>query len=176
MSNASVKKNSSTEESRQYLSFMLAGETYAVSILYIKEILEYGSLTTVPMMPDFLRGVINLRGAVVPVIDLNARFGHGRSAVGKRTCVVIIEMVCGERRQDLGIIVDAVNEVLDIDQSDMEPTPNFGTKIRTDFIAGMVRRENRFLIVLNVNRVLSLDEMELLASVTGTEPVPANAA
>lgn len=170
MSNSNMKASGTAGDSRQYLSFMLAGETYAVSILFIKEILEYGSLTTVPMMPEFLRGVINLRGSVVPVIDLNARFGHGKSAVGKRTCVVIIELVSGERRQDLGIIVDAVNEVLDIDQGDMEPTPNFGTKIRTDFISSMVRKENGFLIVLNVNRVLSLDEMELLANVASAEP------
>src|SRR5690606_32178220 len=115
----------------------LSGEMFAIGILAIKEIIEYANLTTVPMMPACIRGVINLRGAVVPVVDLAARFGRTPTPVSKRTCIVIVEVESGGERQDVGVIVDAVNEVLDIPAADIEPPPSFGTKIRTDFIKGM---------------------------------------
>lgn len=150
-------------EQTQYLTFMLSGEMFAIGILAIKEIIEYANLTTVPMMPACIRGVINLRGAVVPVMDLAARFGKASTAVTKRTCIVIVEVEAGEERQDVGVVVDAVNEVLDIAAADIEPPPSFGAKIRTDFIRGMGKINDRFVILLDVNQVLSVDEVGSLA-------------
>jgi purine-binding chemotaxis protein CheW len=159
------------QEPMQYLTFMLGGEVFAIGILHIKEIIEYGQLTTVPMMPNFIRGVINLRGAVVPVIDLSVRFGRAPVVVTRRTCIVIIEINNGDERQDIGIVVDSVSEVLEIPASQVEPAPAFGAKIRTDFIQGMGKVNERFVIILNVLNVLSVDEMSQLtmaAQVGGT--------
>ncbi len=152
-------------EQSQYLTFMLGGDLYAIGILVIKEIIEYGQLTEVPRMPQSIRGVINLRGAVVPVIDLGARFGKQPAVVGKRTCIVIIEVAGGEEgeTQTIGVMVDAVNEVLDIPPGEIEPAPNFGAQIRADFIQGMGKVNGKFVILLNADRVLSVDEMAQLA-------------
>ncbi len=153
----------------QFLTFMLGEDQYAVGILHIKEIIEYGSLATVPMMPDCVRGVINLRGAVVPVMDLSARFGRAQSAIGKRSCIVIVETAgaAGEGKQVLGMLVDAVNAVVEIAAADIEPAPAFGTRIRPDFIAGMGKLTDkgrgRFVILLDVGRVLSSEEIVDLA-------------
>jgi purine-binding chemotaxis protein CheW len=110
-----------------------------------------------------VRGVINLRGSVVPVIDLAVRFGRTPAAVTKRTCIVIVEISMNDTRQDVGVVVDAVNEVLEIAQEDIEPPPTFGTRIRTDFIHGMGKVNNRFVILLEANQVLSLDELAEIA-------------
>ena len=152
---------------QQYLTFSLGGEVFALGILNVKEIIEFGNITEIPMMPAFIRGVINLRGAVVPVIDLSARFGGETSAVSRRTCIVIVELGDGDDHQDLGVIVDAVNEVLEIPRGDIEPPPSFGAKIRADFIQGMGKVDNRFVIILNVDRVLSTEEITMLASMGG---------
>ncbi|THF65071.1 chemotaxis protein CheW [Pseudothauera rhizosphaerae] len=155
--------------SQQYLTFTLNGEVFAIGILNIKEIIEYGSLTEIPMMPAFIRGVINLRGAVVPVVDLSARFGGRPTAVARRTCIVIVEMAQvvddAEIRQDIGIVVDSVNEVLEIPRGEIEPPPTFGARIRADFIQGMGKVAGKFVIILNIDRVLSVDEMAQLATV-----------
>jgi len=156
-----------TSEMQQYLTFVLGGEMFAVGTLSVKEIIEYGHLTVVPMMPDFIRGVINLRGSVVPVIDLGARFGRGETAVTRRTCIVIIEVPTGEEKQDIGVVVDAVSEVLEIPASDIEPAPTFGAKIRADFIHGMGKVGGKFVILLDVGKVLSVDEISTLAGVSG---------
>jgi purine-binding chemotaxis protein CheW len=149
----------------QYLTFVLGGEVFAIGILIIKEIIEYGHLTTVPMMPECIRGVINLRGAVVPVIDLSARFGRKPSVPNKRTCIVIIEVQAEQGRQVVGVIVDAVNEVLEIAAGEIEPPPSFGTHIRTDFIRGMGKVDGRFVIILDTDRVLSVAELAGLRQV-----------
>lgn len=153
------------QERQQYLTFMLGGEVFAMGILSIKEIIEYGQLTEVPRMPAFIRGVINLRGAVVPVIDLGSRFGKQPTLIGRRTCIVIIEVDSGEGgTQDIGVMVDAVNEVLEIPASEIEPAPSFGANIRADFINGMGKVNDRFVIILDVDHVLSLEEMTALSS------------
>lgn len=149
-------------DQQQYLTFMLGGETFAIGILGIKEIIEYGQLTEVPMMPSFIRGVINLRGSVVPVVDLSCRFGRHSSEVTRRTCIVIVEVKAGEGQQDIGIVVDAVNEVLEIPKDQIEPPPTFGAKIRADFISGMGKVDGHFVILLSVDRVLSVEEMSQL--------------
>src|SRR5512137_342801 len=150
-------------EEQQYLTFVLSGEMFAIAILNIKEIIEYGSITEVPMMPAFIRGVINLRGSVVPVIDLSARFGRKRTEVSRRTCIVIIEVEnAGEGKQDVGVMVDSVSEVLEIPRSEIEPPPAFGAKIRADFIQGMGKVSGKFVIILEVNQVLSVEELSML--------------
>ena len=157
-----VAAKATTDEDQQYLTFMICGEMFAIVILNIKEIIEYGSLTEVPMMPPFIRGVINLRGSVVPVIDLSARFGRKTTEVSRRTCIVIIEVDAGtedESKQDVGIMVDSVSEVLEIQKGDIEPPPAFGAKIRIDFVRGMGKVAGKFVIILNVDKVLSVDEM-----------------
>lgn len=157
-------------EQQQYLTFSLGEEMFAIGILAIREIIEYGYLTEVPMVPPFIRGVINLRGSVVPVIDMAVRFGRPAGEVTKRTCVVIIETgagatsVSGGHAQQMGIVVDAVSEVLEIPPSDIEPPPEFGARIRTDFISGMGKVNGRFVVLLDVNRILSLDEVAVLAA------------
>ena len=168
-----VETATSAPETRQYLTFSLAGEHFAVGTLSVKEIIEYGQLTTVPMMPPSIRGVINLRGAVVPVIDLGARFGGRRTEVGRRTCIVILEVEHGEEQQVIGVVVDAVNEVLEIAPADIEPPPAFGAHIRTDFIQGMGKVGGKFVILLDIGRVLSVDELATLSSVASNEPMPA---
>ena len=149
----------------QYLTFVLGGEIYALGILNIKEIIDYDCLTEVPMMPVFVCGVLNLRGRVVPIIDLLARFGKGKTHIHKRTAIVIVETVNrkDEVAQDIGIIVDAVNEMVDISREDVEPPPNFGTGIRPDFISGMAKRNAGFVILLNVDKVLSVAEIAALS-------------
>lgn len=155
-----------SSDTQQFLTFLLGGEMYALGILNVKEIIEYGQLTEIPMMPSTIRGVINLRGAVVPVIDLAARFGGHPSQVQRRTCIVIVEITQEDAKLDIGIMVDAVSEVLEIARSEIEPSPSFGAKIRADFIDGMGKVNGKFVIILNIQRVLSVDEMASLASVT----------
>lgn len=151
-------------EPKQYLTFMLGGEIYAVGILAVKEIIEYAGLTPVPMMPEAIRGVINLRGAVVPVMDLAARLGRKASAITKRTCIIIVEVEQGGEHQVIGAMVDAVNAVLEIAPADIEPAPAFGARIRSDFIAGMGKVNGKFVILLDAGQVLSVDEISALAS------------
>ena len=167
-----VKTIEVTEEQQQYLTFFLGGEMFAIGILNIKEIIEYGSLTTVPMMPDCIRGVINLRGAVVPVIDLSARLGHTQSPITRRSCIVIVEVEAESEKHDVGVIVDSVSEVLDIPATEIELAPNFGAKIRVDFIAGMGKVNNKFVIILAVDRVLSIDEMAMITDARSPEARP----
>ena len=157
--------SSEIEESGQYLTFLQQGEMFAIGILGIKEIIEYASLTTVPLMPEFISGVINIRGAVVPVIDLSARFGRKAAVTTRRSCIVIIETETEDEKIDIGIIVDSVSEVLEIPPADIEPAPRFGTNIRADFISGMGKINDDFVIILDINKVLSIDEMGALVGI-----------
>ncbi len=149
-------------EQSQYLTFLLGGEMFAIGILAIKEIIEFDKLTTVPMMPRFVRGVINLRGAVVPVIDLQARFGRTAASVGKKTCIVIFDSMRDGERVELGLLVDAVSEVIEIAPGEIEPPPNFGTSVRRDFIRGMGKVANRFVIILEPDKAFDVDDMAQL--------------
>ena len=148
-----------------YLAFRLAGEVYAIDILRIREIIEYTLPTSVPMMPASVRGVINLRGAVVPVIDLAIRFGREATGVGKRTCFVIVEVEYAGTILVLGLMVDGVNAVMDISADSIEPPPSFGTRANAEFIEGMARLDGRFVIILDIARVLSIDEIAAIKSV-----------
>ena len=146
------------EGPRQYLTFVLGAEGFAIDILSIREIIEHAPLTQVPMMPAYVGGVINLRGAVVPVIDLAVRFGRAASAVSKRTCIVIIEVPNGEERQQVGLLVDAVNAVLDIAPSQIEPPPALaGASAEAQFVLGIGKAGERVVFLLDVARVLGND-------------------
>ena len=152
-------------QSRQYLTFTLGAESFAIPIANIKEIIEYRPPSDVPMMPAFIRGVINLRGRVVPVIDLSVRFGRGRGAVSRRTCIVILDIVHDGLEQDVGVVVDAVSAVLDIADADIEPPPSFGARLRSDFMTGMGKLGENFVIILDTDHVLSIDELAQLGGV-----------
>jgi purine-binding chemotaxis protein CheW len=155
------------ETRTQFLSFVLCGEEYAVNILRVKEIIEYDSLTRVPAMPACVRGVINLRGRVVPVVDLAARFGLGDSSITRRSCIVMVELTDGDESVVMGVITDAVSQVLDLAESGIEPPPSFGTRISADFIQGMAEAGKKFVIILNMDRALNAAELfgETLAAV-----------
>lgn len=157
-------------DENQYLTFKLQSETYAFGILNVKEILEYGKITKVPMMPDFIQGVINLRGEVVPVVNLARRFGLKASEITKRTCIVIIEIGAEEARHELGVMVDSVSEVLEIEDDQIRPAPGFGAKIRNDFIRGMGKLDDDFVIILDQDRVLSVDELAAVQQVRDMAP------
>ncbi|MDD2810057.1 chemotaxis protein CheW [Rhodoferax sp.] len=151
----------SATEAKQYLTFMLGGEMFSLGILCIKEIIWYANLTEVPMMPACIRGVINLRGAVVPVLDLSNRFGKPSTPVVKSSCIVIVEVptaVEGEH-QSMGIVVDSVQAVLEIPTTEIEPAPSFGAKIRSEFIEGIAKVDGKFVILLDVGKVLSMQEI-----------------
>ena len=157
-----------SEQRDKYLTFTLGHETFAMEIRFIREIIQHSSLTEVPLMPAFIRGVLNLRGAVVPVVDLAVRFDRPPTEVGKRTCVVILEVQRGDGSFVLGTLVDNVSEVLEIAEGDIEATPVFGSSLRSEFIRGVGKVGGRFVILLDVGHVLSLDEMaEMCASKAG---------
>lgn len=145
----------------QYLSFTLAGADHAVGILQVKEILQFEGATRVPSVPASVRGVINLRGNVVPIVDLALKFGLRETPVGRRTCVVIVEASVGGKRTAVGVLADSVNEVLDLGAADIEPPPSFGTGVKVDYLIGMGKVGKGFVLLLDLDRVLSAEEKEL---------------
>ena len=153
----------------QYLTFMLGRENFAVGILCIKEILEYEAPTDVPMMPAFVRGIVNLRGAVVPVIDLAVRLGRAAAPVTKKTCIVIVETRTNDLAQAFGLLVDAVNEVIEIADSEIAPPPTFGASVRSDFIQGMGKVRDKFVIILNIDAASTTDGVAV--QVAAVEPL-----
>lgn len=148
---------------QQFLSFLLQDEVFAMDIRCVREIIQHAAMTTVPLMPAFVRGVINLRGAVVPVIDLQSRFGRGRSVVGKKTCIIVFDGSRDGEKIELGLMVDAVSEVITIAPDQIEPPPQFGTTIRRDFIQGMGKVQGAFVVILEPARALDVDDMAGLA-------------
>jgi purine-binding chemotaxis protein CheW len=165
MADTGKKRTSGSEvELTQYLISRLADEQFAVDISHVKEIISYGQLTRVPLMPDFIRGIINLRGDAVPVIDLSTRFWNEPTEIKLRTCIVILELQHQGISMTVGVIVDAVVAVLELLPSDIEPAPAFGTGVDTEFIAGIGRQGEDFIILLNVNKMLSIDEVVRLQS------------
>ncbi len=143
----------------QYLSFILHERRYALDGLCVREIIEYQRTTKVPMANRCVHGVINLRGAVVPVIDLSLRFNHAKTQIDRRTCIIIVEVPQPEAPQILGILVDAVSEVLEIAPQEMNAVPAFGNSIRSDFIQAMVHREGDFIILLAIENALAVAEI-----------------
>jgi purine-binding chemotaxis protein CheW len=154
--------------SSQYLTFQVNAQRFALEILRIKEIIEFGRITVVPMMQASISGVINLRGSVVPVIDLSARFGQGKTELNRRTCIVILESQLEENTQVVGFMVDAVSAVIDISADMIAPPPQFGSGIRTDFMRAIARVDDDFVMILNVERLLDFDIASVVEDLTGT--------
>ena len=160
----------------QYLTFHLAGEEYAVGILQVREIIAYGTLTKVPHTPPSIRGVINLRGNVVPVVDLGRKFGLTASPVTDRTCIVIVEANINESRTVMGVIADSVSQVISMSDNDILPAPAFGTRVRIDFLRGMGKSGDKFVLVLDIDKVLSADDLAPMApAINASEPETAAA-
>jgi len=159
-------------ETIQYLTFKLEDEVYATDIAQVREVLEYSRVTKVPRTPEYMRGVINLRGHVVPVLDLKLRFGMSRTEQTVNTCVIIVEVQIEGEKTIIGALADSVQEVIDMDASTIEPPPRIGTKLNTDFIEGMGKRDEQFVIILNIDKVFSSADIEAVKSTTGvSEPV-----
>ena len=157
---APEETNRDTEQSvQQYLTFMIGGEEYAVSLLKVKEIIEYDIVTEIPKTPDWVRGVINLRGNVVPVIDLAVKFRLPASVASKLTCIVITEIECEGEASVMGIMVDSVRQVIDLKPNDIEAPPTFGTRVKVDYLLGMARSGKKFCLLLDTDKVLSTEEL-----------------
>lgn len=147
------------QDVQQYLTFMIAGEEYAISLLKVKEIIEYDTVTPVPKTPEWVQGVINLRGSVVPVIDLAVKFRLPASVAGRLTCIVITEVECGGEATIMGVMADSVRQVIDLKPEGVEHPPTFGTRVRVDYLLGMARSGKKFCLILNTEKVLSTDEL-----------------
>ena len=160
-------------ERDQYLTFMLGTEVFAIGILSIKEIIEYGALTAVPMMPDCIRGVINLRGAVVPVLDLSVRFGKTANEVTKRTCIVIVEVQSLGERHDIGVVVDAVSDVVEVIPGAIRPVPDMGTTVDTEYLKGLTSVAERMVLLLDVDRLLQPQDAQMLEAALASSEVKA---
>ncbi len=146
----------------KYLTFILAGEEYGIGILKVKEIIGVMAITTVPQTPAYMKGVINLRGKVIPIVDLRVKFGMEALDYTEKTCIIVVEITSNSQKVMIGILVDSVSEVLNIKGGDIEDTPNFGSHLNTNYILGMAKTGGRVKILLEIDRVLSSDEMVVL--------------
>jgi len=153
------KKTQSVEVIKQYLTFRIGNENYGLELSQTREIIEYSGITEVPLMPNFLRGVINLRGEVVPVIDLAVRLGRKPIEVQKRTCIIVVELANSEQNHVLGLLADSVSEVIDMNDDNIEDAPSFGANIRADFIQGIAKRDDEFVVLLDADNALSIREL-----------------
>jgi len=148
----------------KYLTFTLAGEEYGIGILKVKEIIGIMTITTVPQTPDYMKGVINLRGKVIPIVALRLKFGMEAIEYTEKTCIVVVEIASGGQKVMIGILVDSVSEVLNIKAGDIEDTPDFGCHLNTDYISGMAKMAGGVKILLNIDKVLSSDEVLTLSA------------
>jgi purine-binding chemotaxis protein CheW len=155
----------------QYLSFGLAGGDYAIGILKVKEILQYEEITPVPSTPRSIRGVINLRGSVVPVVDLAVKFGLEATPVTKRTCILVFEVTIAGAEMVMGLVTDSVTEVIELGPEDIEAAPSFGTGVRVDYLVGMGKVGKGFVLLLDLEKVLSADEREFVRDAADAELV-----
>ena len=155
-------------DTTQYLTYKLGEEVFALDIGKVREVLDFTSATKVPRTPDFMRGVINLRGSVVPVVDLRLKFGMTKTEKTVNTCVIIVEVKVDGETTVLGCLADSVQEVLDLGQGQIEPAPKIGTKLRTEFIRGMGKQGDHFIIILDVDKVFSVDELAMVSDVQKT--------
>ena len=153
-------------ETRQYLTFKMEEETFALDVGKVREILDYTNITKVPRTPDFMKGVINLRGSVVPVVDMRLKFNMPAQERTVDTCIIVVEITIEDEQTVLGALVDSVQEVFELEPAQVEPAPRIGTKLNTDFILGMGRRDERFVIILDIDRVFSIAELDIAAAMT----------
>ncbi len=159
-----IEDMTTVDEEDQHLTFDLSGEELAVPVLNIREIIRYGKLTRMPMVPEFIEGVINLRGSVVPVINLSSKFGLKKIDSDKRTCIIIMEVEMGDESVVMGVVVEKVLQVIAIPDDTIEPSPTLGANIQTNFIKGMARIEDGFIVILDISRVLSIDEIAVVSN------------
>jgi len=152
-------------QTTQYLTFTLADEVFAVDVARVREILEMPSITKVPQVPDFMLGVINLRGCVVPVIDLRQKFGMQETAQTVNTCIIVVEVAMDGENIVLGSLADSVQEVIEMEPSQIEAAPHIGTNLKTDFIKGMGKHDGRFVMILDIDKVFSSDELSAVQSI-----------
>ncbi len=156
-----------TIQAGQYLSFKLEAEIFALGITQVREVLEFDKVTKVPQTPEMMRGVINLRGSVVPVIDLKLKFGMGPTEKMVNTCVIIVELDLDGETTLIGALADSVQEVIDLEPSQIEPPPKIGTRLNTELIRGMGKRNDEFIIILEIEKVFTMDELEMLQNAGG---------
>ncbi|WP_298436498.1 chemotaxis protein CheW [Geobacter sp.] len=146
-------------EIRQYLTFKLAEEVFAVDVAKVREILEFTTITKVPQTPDFMRGVINLRGSVVPVMDMRLKFGMAGTEKTVNTCIIVVEVAHEGETVILGALADSVQEVFELEPEQIEPAPRIGTKLNTDFILGMGKHDGQFIMILDIDRTFTCEEI-----------------
>jgi purine-binding chemotaxis protein CheW len=154
------------KETSQYLTFKLAEETFAVNVAKVREILDFISITKVPRTPDFMRGVINLRGSVVPVVDMKLKFGMEETEKTVDTCIIVIEVTIDGETTIVGALADSVEEVVELEPGQIEPPPRIGMKLDTDFISGMGKLGEEFVIILDTDRIFSFEEVEALGEMS----------
>jgi purine-binding chemotaxis protein CheW len=157
-------------ETTQYLTFKLEDEVFALDISKVREVLDFTAITKVPKTPEFMRGVINLRGSVVPVVDLRLKFGMSRTEKTVNTCIIITEVTVDNETTVLGALADSVQEVMDLGPDHIEPAPKIGTRLNTEFIRGMGKRDNTFVIILDIDKVFSIDELALVQAKQAEAP------
>jgi purine-binding chemotaxis protein CheW len=148
----------------QFLTFKLGEETYAVDVVQVREILDFTDITKVPQTPDFMRGVINLRGCVVPVVDMRLKFGMGPTDKSVNTCIIVVEVKIDGETLTIGALADSVQEVIDLEPGQIEPPPKLGSRLKVEFLRGMGRQEGKFLMILNLDRVFSVEDLEVVQS------------
>jgi len=149
----------SITEVRQYLTFKLDSEVYALDVATVREVLDFTTVTRIPRTPEFMRGVINLRGSVVPVVDLRLAFGMSATEKAVNTCIIVVEVRFDGETTIMGALADSVEEVIDLEPEQIQPAPQIGTSIKTDFIRGMGKRDANFLMILDIDRVFSNDQL-----------------
>jgi purine-binding chemotaxis protein CheW len=150
------------QEATQHLTFELDEEVFALDISKVREVLEYTAVTKVPQTPEFMKGVINLRGHVVPVVDLRLKFGMQEAEKTVNTCIIIVEVSVDKDTAVLGALADSVQEVLELEPDQIEPPPKIGTRLKTDFIKGMGKRDDQFIMILDIDKVFSTDELAIV--------------
>jgi purine-binding chemotaxis protein CheW len=158
---------------RQYLTFTLEKELYAMDIAKVREVLEYTEITRVPRTPEFLRGVINVRGRAVPVVDMRLKFGMSRTVPTVNTCIIISEVELDGESTVLGALADSVQEVFDLEPDQIEPAPRLGARINSEFIDGMGKQGEDFIIILNIDKVFSAEELSVVVDVGDKEALAA---
>ena len=153
-------------QTRQYLTFKLSEEVFGPDVANVREILEFTTVTKVPKTPDFMRGVINLRGSVVPVLDMRLKFGLSRTERTINTCIIVVEVTFENETTIIGALVDSVQEVFELEPDQIEPAPKIGTQLKTEFIKGMGKRDDAFIIILNIDKVFSTDDIDLMVEMS----------
>jgi purine-binding chemotaxis protein CheW len=160
-----------TSDTRQYLTFTLGEEVFGLEVTRVREILEFAAVTKVPRTPDFMRGVINLRGSVVPVVDMRLKFGMPKAEKTVNTCIIVVEISLDGDTAVLGALVDSVREVFELESDQVEPPPGLGLKGKAELIKGMGKRDTQFVMILDIGKIFSMDELEMVKETDGGQPL-----